>query len=97
MTASRPAGGDDDPAGVLALRSPEHDVGDDAVAEEDEQHGPDEFGEEWGHGEEILILNKIKGQRSEVKGQRSEVRSAADAALHSAERDLLGHNTWRPI
>jgi hypothetical protein len=27
----------------------EHDVGDHAIAQNDEQHGADEFCEEWGH------------------------------------------------
>ena len=50
----RPAGGDDDPAGVLALGAVEHDVGDDAVAEHDEDRGAEQLGEEegtWRSGE----------------------------------------------
>ena len=41
----RPPRGDDDPPGVLALGLTEHDVGDDAVAQDDEQHGAEELGE----------------------------------------------------
>ena len=44
-----PAGGDDDPAAVLPLGSFEHDVGDDAVAEQDEHHRADGFREKGLH------------------------------------------------
>jgi hypothetical protein len=46
VTASGPAGGDDDPAGVLAFGFVEEDVGHDAIAEQDEDRGADEFSEE---------------------------------------------------
>src|SRR5258708_12532908 len=45
----RPASGDHHPAGIVALGAEEHDVGDDAVAEHDENCSADEFGEEWRH------------------------------------------------
>src|SRR5262245_22349697 len=47
--AARPAGGDDNPPAVLPLRSREDDVGDDAVAEEDEQRGAPDFRENRTH------------------------------------------------
>ena len=37
---------DDDPAGVLGLRLGEQDAGDDAVAEEDQEPGPEDLGDE---------------------------------------------------
>src|SRR5204862_3652848 len=45
----RPAGGDDDPAGIVALGALQDDVGHDAIAEDDEDGGAEELCEEWGH------------------------------------------------
>src|SRR5262245_13180074 len=38
-----PPGGNDDPAGIISFGAGEEDVGNDAVAEENKQRGPDEF------------------------------------------------------
>ena len=48
-----PAGGDHDPAAVLSLRALEHDVGDDAVAEQDENHGAERLGQQRLHGRRV--------------------------------------------
>src|SRR5204863_9690865 len=45
----RPAGGDDDPAGIVALGALQDDVGHDAIAEDDEDGGAEELCKEWGH------------------------------------------------
>src|SRR5215472_12713165 len=45
-----PAGGDDDPAAVVSFRAGEDNVGDDAVAEEHEQRGSNEFCDVGVHG-----------------------------------------------
>ena len=47
--AERPAGGDDDPAGVVPFRALQHDVGDDAIAEHDQDGGAEKLGENGGH------------------------------------------------
>ncbi len=41
----RPSGGDDDPATAVSLGARQEHVGHDAVAEDDEHGGSDEFGE----------------------------------------------------
>jgi hypothetical protein len=45
-----PADGDGDPPCALALAAAQQRAGDDAVAEQDEEHGADELGEEEVHG-----------------------------------------------
>ena len=42
----RPAAGDREPAGVLALRSLQQDAGDDAVTEQDQDEGADELSDD---------------------------------------------------
>src|SRR5205823_4475852 len=44
-----PAEGDDDPPTAVAFGARQHDVGDDAVAEDDQDRGADDFGEEGMH------------------------------------------------
>src|SRR6266852_5951733 len=53
-----PAGGDDDPAGILAFGLVQDDVRDHAVAESDQQHRPDQFGGKFGH--DIRSARKIR-------------------------------------
>ncbi len=47
-----PADGDDDPAAVLALGPVQHHVGDDTIAQNDQEHRPQKFGQEGLHGAE---------------------------------------------
>src|SRR5206468_1610049 len=47
--SERPARRDDDPAGVVAFTALEEDVGDDAVAEDDEDRCAEQLSEESGH------------------------------------------------
>src|SRR6266566_3472146 len=47
--AEPPARGDDDPPGVLAFRLIEHDVGDHAIAQDDQQHGAEQLCKERRH------------------------------------------------
>src|SRR5207249_1766655 len=47
--AEPPARGDDDPPGVLAFGLIEHDVGDHAIAQDDQQHGAEQLCKERWH------------------------------------------------
>ena|SRR5438874_1065410 len=49
--AERPARGDDYPAGVVTLRPLQHDVGDYAVAEDDEDRSSENLSQDWRHGD----------------------------------------------
>ena len=48
-------GGDGDPAGVLAFGFGEKDVGDNAIAEEDQEHRAEEF---TGMGDTLRVLGQ---------------------------------------
>src|SRR5206468_618777 len=50
-----PPGGDRHPAAALAFRPLEYDVGDDAIAQQDEDHRPERFGEEGMHGPGVYL------------------------------------------
>ena len=58
----RPAGGDDDPAAVVAFGLFQDDIGDNAVTQQDEQHGADKFSEIGRHNDTDsgVFLNSVQ-------------------------------------
>src|SRR5438067_2320928 len=57
-----PARGDDDPPGVLAFGFGEHHVGDHAIAQDDQQHGPQQLCEKRRH--------KVDWEAAKLSGRR---------------------------
>ena len=57
--AESPAGRDDDPAGVLALRLRQHDVGHHSVTQKDEDHRADQLADEDVH---VVVFSSLAGR-----------------------------------
>src|SRR5262249_43985667 len=91
--AGRPAGRDHYPAPVLPFGSRKQHVGDDAVAEDDEQHGSDDLRKEWRHGGEILIPKRagdtITGHMKKLINDPSDAMRESLAGFAEAHSDIL--------